>query len=195
LLVIDSIGLSTPNAIFSQKPKACLSKEKTPYFYRKYQSMRFPKLTALLLSLPLFILISCSDDTEDVERDNIYYGTISMTGAQETPPVTTAATGTIDANYNRLTKTLSYSIVFSGLVDSAVAAHVHGLGETGILAPVVQTFANFPRRKAGSYSGSLLVDGVKITETDLLANRYYINIHSKTYGNGEIRGQLILSKK
>ena len=157
--------------------------------------MRFPKLTALLLSLPLFILISCSDDTEEVERDNIYYGTISMTGAQETPAVTTSATGTIDANYNRLTKTLSYTINFSGLSDSAVAAHIHGLGETGIMAGVVQTFANFPRRKAGSFSGSLFFDGVKLTEEDLLANRYYINIHSKTYGNGEIRGQLILAKK
>jgi len=157
--------------------------------------MRFPKLTALLLSLPLFILISCSDDTEDVERDNIYYGTIAMTGAQETPPVTTAATGTIDANYNRLTKTLSYNIVFSGLVDSAVAAHIHGLGEVGVKADIVQTFANFPRRKAGSYSGSLLIDGVKFTEEYLLGGRYYINIHSKTYSGGEIRGQLILTKK
>jgi hypothetical protein len=157
--------------------------------------MRFPKLTALLLSLPLFILISCSDDTEEVERDNIYYGTISMTGAQETPPVTTAATGTIDANYNRLTKTLSYNIVFSGLVDSAVAAHIHGLGEVGVKADIVQTFANFPRRKAGSYSGSLLIDGVKFTEEYLLGGRYYINIHSKTYSGGEIRGQLILAKK
>jgi hypothetical protein len=157
--------------------------------------MRFPKLTALLLSLPLFILISCSDDTADVERDNIYYGTISMTGAQETPPVTTAATGTIDANYNRLTKTLSYNIVFSGLVDSAVAAHIHGLGEVGVKADIVQTFANFPRRKAGSYSGSLLIDGVKFTEEYLLGGRYYINIHSKTYSGGEIRGQLTLAKK
>ena len=157
--------------------------------------MRFPKLTALLLSLPLFILISCSDDTEEVERDNIYYGTISMTGAQETPAVTTSATGSIDANYNRLTKTLSYNIVFSGLVDSAVAAHIHGLGEVGVKADIVQTFANFPRRKAGSYSGSLLIDGVKFTEEYLLGGRYYINIHSKTYSGGEIRGQLILAKK
>ena len=157
--------------------------------------MRFPKLTALLLSLPLFILISCSDDTADVERDNIYYGTISMTGAQETPPVTTAATGTIDANYNRLTKTLSYSVTFSGLSDSAVAAHIHGLGEVGVMAPVLQTFSPFPRRKEGSYSGTLFIDGVKFTEEYLLGGRYYINIHSKTYGNGEIRGQLILAKK
>ena len=157
--------------------------------------MRFPKLTALLLSLPLFILVSCSDDTEEIEKENIYYGTITMTGAQETPPITTAATGTINANYNRLTKTLSYTVNFSGLVDSAVAAHIHGLGEVGIIAPVLQTFSPFPRRKEGSYSGSLFIDGVKFTEEYLLGGRYYINIHSKTFGNGEIRGQLILAKK
>jgi hypothetical protein len=156
--------------------------------------MRFPKLTALLLSLPFFILISCRT-TDDILKDNVYYGTITMTGAQETPPVTTSATGSIDANYNRLTKTLSYTVTFSGLSDSAVAAHIHGLGEPGIAAPVLQTFSPFPRRKEGSYSGSLLIDGVKFTEEYLLGGRYYINIHSKTYGNGEIRGQLILAKK
>lgn len=156
--------------------------------------MRLPKLTAFFLSSSLIILTSCTS-TSDVEKDNIYYGTITMTGGQETPPVTTTATGTIEANYNRLTKTLSYRLSFSGLSDSAVAAHIHGLGEPGVLAGVVQTFSNFPRRKAGSYSGSLLIDGVKITEADLLANRYYINIHSKTYGSGEIRGQLTLAKK
>ena len=158
--------------------------------------MRFPKLTALLLSLPLFILISCSNNTEELERENIYYGTaLPMSSSQETPPFTSAATGTIDANYNRLTKTLSYSVVFSGLSDSAVAAHIHGLGEVGVLAPVLQTFSPFPRRKSGSYSGSLLIDGVKFTEDYLLSGRYYINIHSKTYSGGEIRGQLILAKK
>ena len=157
--------------------------------------MRFPKLTALLVSLPLFIFISCKDDTEEVEKDNIYYGTITMSGAQETPPVTTTATGKIDANYNRFTKTLSYSVTFSGLVDSAVAAHIHGLGEPGIAAPFLQTFSPFPKRKEGSYSGTLFIDGVKFTEEYLLGGRYYINIHSKTYGNGEIRGQLILAKK
>ena len=157
--------------------------------------MRLPKLTALLLSLPVFILLSCKDDTEEVERENIYYGTITMTGAQETPPITSPATGTINANYNRFTKTLSYTVTFSGLVDSAVAAHIHGLGEPGVLAPVLQTFSPFPRRKEGSYSGTLFIDGVKFTEEYLLGGRYYINIHSKTFGNGEIRGQLILATK
>lgn len=156
--------------------------------------MRLPKLTAIFFVLSIVVIISCKS-TAEVEEDNIYYGVITMSGAQETPPVSTTATGTIDANYNRLTKTLSYSITFSGLTDSAVAAHIHGTGEAGVLAGVMQTFNNFPRRKAGSYTGSIFIDGVKFTEEDLLAKRYYVNIHSKTYGGGEIRGQLILNKK
>lgn len=156
--------------------------------------MKLPKLTAIFLCLSIIFIISCKS-TEEVEQDNTYFGTISMTGSQETPPVTTSATGTIDANYNRLNKTLSYTVTFSGLSDSAVAAHIHGVGEVGILAPVMQTFNNFPRRKAGTYTGSLFIDGVKFNEADLLARRYYVNIHSKTYTGGEIRGQLILNKK
>ncbi|HKC37194.1 MAG TPA: CHRD domain-containing protein, partial [Chitinophagaceae bacterium] len=75
--------------------------------------MRLPKLTALLLSLPLFILFSCKS-TEDLEKENIYYGNaLPMSSSQETPSFTSSATGSIDANYNRLTKTLTYKITFS----------------------------------------------------------------------------------
>ena len=156
--------------------------------------MKLPKLTAFFLCLSVVFITSCKS-TEEVEKENTYFGTITMTGSQETPPVTTSATGTVDANYNKLTKTLSYTVTFSGLSDSAIAAHIHGIGEAGILAAVMQTFNNFPRRKAGTYSGSLYIDGVKFTESDLLAQRYYVNIHSKTFTGGEIRGQLILAKR
>ena len=157
--------------------------------------MRFPKLTALLLSLPLFILISCKDDTKEVERENIYYGTLlPMSSSQETPPFTSSATGTIDANYNRLTKTLSYKVSFSGLSGPATMAHIHGLGEPGVTAGVLQTFSPFPAATSGTYSGTLLIDGVKFTEEYLLGGRYYINIHTAAKTAGEIRGQLILTK-
>jgi len=158
--------------------------------------MRFPKLTALLLSLPLFILISCTDSTEEIERENIYYGTaLPMSSSQETPPVTSSANGTIDANYNRLTKTLSYKVTFSGLSGNATMAHIHGLGEPGVSAPALQTFSPFPAAKSGTYSGTLLIDGVKFTEEYLLGGRYYINIHTAANTAGEIRGQLNLTKK
>jgi hypothetical protein len=74
-------------------------------------------------------------------------------------------------------------------------AHIHGLGGVGVAAGVLQTFSPFPAATSGTYSGTLFIDGVKFTEEYLLGGRYYINIHSKTYGGGEIRGQLILAKQ
>ena len=157
--------------------------------------MRLSKLTAFLLSIPLLFLISC-ESTDEVEKENIYIGRgLPMTGAQETPPVTTNANGSIDADYNRLTKILTYRLVFYNLTRIATMAHIHGPGEAGIAAPIVQNFNNFPGGTTGSYSGTLLIDGIKLLESELLAGRYYINIHTSTNPNGEIRGQLILSKQ
>ena len=157
--------------------------------------MRIPKLTAFFISLSILVFVSCRS-TEEVEKENIYLGTaLPMSGAQETPAVTTTGTGSIDANYNRLTRTLTYKVTFSGLSDKASAAHIHGLGEAGVSAPVVQTFVGFPNTTSGTYSGTLLVDGIKIKEEDILAGRYYVNIHTPPKPAGEIRGQLILTKQ
>ena len=157
--------------------------------------MRLPKLTAVFFGLTMIVILSCKS-TEDVEQDNIYVGNaLPMTSAQETPPVNTSATGSIDANYNRLTKTLSYKVTFSGLAKKTTAAHIHGPGEIGVAAPVLQTFVGFPIATSGTYSNTLLIDGTKFTEQDLLAGRYYVNIHDTTYPAGEIRGQLILKKQ
>ena len=158
--------------------------------------MRLPKLTALLLSFPILILFSCGKSTEEAEQENIYYGkALPMTGAQETPPVTSSATGSIDASYNKFTKTLTYKVTFTGLSGNATAAHIHGLGEAGIMAGVVQAFTGFPAATSGTYSGTFFVDGVKVTEENLLGGRYYVNIHTAANTAGEIRGQLILSKQ
>jgi len=156
--------------------------------------MRLPKLTAFLLSVPVLILISCKS-TAEVEAENIYYASFPMSGAQEVPANSSNATGAVEANYNRLTKTLSYKVTFSGLSGNATAAHIHGIGEPGVNAGIFQTFVGFPLTTSGSYSGTLLIEEVRITENDLLAGRYYFNIHTALRPGGEIRGQLILAKK
>jgi hypothetical protein len=87
---------------------------------------------------------------------------------------------------------LSYKITWANLLDSAISMHIHGLGTRGQAAPVVQNFtlSTIQRRKEGTYTGTLFIDNTGIKEADLLANKYYFNLHSKVYPGGEIRGQI-----
>ena len=181
-------------ASFPKRQDIVCQKKKLLTFNTNTKSMKPPKLTAILLSLPVLFLFSCKS-TEDVEQDNIYYANITMSGSQEVPTNASAATGNVEANYNRLTKTLTYKITFSGLSGNATASHIHGLAEPGINASVLQGFSPFPAATTGTYSGTLLIDGVKFTEENLLAGRYYFNIHTALRPGGEIRGQLFLAKK
>jgi len=158
--------------------------------------MKFGKLTALSILSLSFVFNSCVND--DVYAENTYVGyDIVMSSAQEVPAVTTpsTATGIINVSYSKLSKTLSYKLTFSGLTGNATAAHIHGTGEVGVAAPILQTFGSFPAAKSGTYSGTLFFDGKKINETDLLAGKYYINIHTAANAGGEIRGQLVLGQK
>lgn len=155
--------------------------------------MRLSKLTALILSVSVFALSGCDRSSDWVDQ-NTYVGTVSMTGAQETPAVTSSASGTAEVSYSKLTKTLTYKITFSGLAANASAAHIHGTAPAGYAAGVLQTFSGFPAATSGTYSNSVLIDGVKFTESNLLAGLYYFNIHNATRPAGEIRGQIVLTR-
>lgn len=126
-----------------------------------------------------------------------------MSGAQETPPNPSTATGSMDVSYSKAIKVLSYKVTWSGLTDSVLLMHIHGLAPIGYATGVVQNIITpsggiFPQKtngkftfaQAGSISGTLIVDGVKIKEEDLLNGLYYMNIHTNTYPGGEIRAQI-----
>jgi hypothetical protein len=158
--------------------------------------MKLIKLTVLssLLLISLFSTSSCEKDAE-TKKTNRYEKTgIAVNGAQETPAVPSSATGTMDVIYTRGTKMLNYKVSWSGLTAAPSAMHIHGLAPTGFAAGIVQTIisapnANFPA--TGSYTGTLLVDGVVVKEENLLNGLYYVNIHTATYPGGEIRGQIV----
>ena len=50
----------------------------------------------------------------------------SLSGPAETPPTDSKGTGTVDATYDGATKTLAWTINYSGLSGPALAAHFHG---------------------------------------------------------------------
>lgn len=160
--------------------------------------MKWLKLTAFAFLFSSFTFIACEKEAHLVPAEyasNI----IIMNGAQEVPAVATSAVGSIVATYSQYTKVLTYRVTWGGLSGNAVAGHIHGTGEAGINAGVLQDFSNssttFPKLPAGIYNGTVVIDGVKLLEEYLLAGKYYINIHTAANPGGEIRGQLILTKQ
>jgi hypothetical protein len=139
-------------------------------------------------------IISCEKDNDD---EVISKTALPMSPSQEPPPpaVVSAATGSIDASYNKTTKILNYKVTWQNLTsDSIRGMHIHGVADPGFNAGILQTFSGYPLKASGTYSGSVFADGVVIKEEDLLANKYYINIHTKLYPGGEIRGQLLMNQ-
>ena len=151
--------------------------------------MRVLKSVSLVATLAVLFFLSCkhSDDTTILSRRNV-----KLEGSQEVPPKTGTGTGSIDYDYNKATRTLSFTVTFSGMSDTVIAAHIHGSAQKGYNASPVQDYtAAIPKRKEGTYSNSMYVDGVKITEQELLRGSYYFNIHTKTNPGGEIRAQIV----
>ena len=108
---------------------------------------------------------------------------VNLTGAEETPPVKTAASGTASITVNA-DKTVTGSVATQGLTGTA--AHIH-LGATGQKGPPVISL-----NKSGD--GSWIVpEGSKLTDEQYASYQkgdLYINVHSVDNKGGEIRGQI-----
>jgi hypothetical protein len=108
---------------------------------------------------------------------------IRLTGAQEVPPVTTAAVGS-----GQITvlsdRSVSGSVTTSGM--TAKAAHIHE-GAPGKAGPVI-----IPLTKTSDDTWSVPA-GAKLTESQYMAyvaGNLYVNVHSAAQPGGEIRGQM-----
>jgi hypothetical protein len=121
--------------------------------------------------------------------DGCYSTTLS--GSTETPPNASTATGrgTFFLSPSTLTTTLklAYVITYSTTL-TATAAHIHK-GAQGIA-----TAGNivFPLSTGNPITGTLTLSQTQAA--DLMSGLYYVNIHSATFTQGEIRGQIVQSK-
>jgi len=113
---------------------------------------------------------------------------VTLSGAQEVPPVVTAGSGTVSVTLDDVTGAVSVSGQFSGLSSNATLAHIHGPAPAGGNAGVVLTLT-----ETGGTSGSVTGSGVLTPPqvADLLNGLNYVNIHTATNGGGEIRGQIV----
>ena len=110
----------------------------------------------------------------------------TLDGKSENPPNTSAATGTADIDYDAATKKLTWKLTYSGLSGPATAGHFHGPAEPGKNAGVAVAIPNATTSPA---EGSATLTDAQAA--DLLAGKYYVNVHTAANPGGEIRGQVM----
>jgi len=112
----------------------------------------------------------------------------NLKGSQEVPANDTSGTGMAAATYDTASKLLKWTVTYAGLTGPATMAHIHGPAEPGKNAGVVIAFTSPDSPITGS---ATLTDA---QAADLLAGKYYVNVHTAANKSGEIRGQLAPSK-
>lgn len=112
--------------------------------------------------------------------------TAVLDGAQEVPPTPSAAKGTAVVIVDRDLNTLTYHLVWDGATSAEVAAHIHGFSPPGVNSGIKFALA------LGKYKTGVVVYA-EADEANILAGNSYFNVHTATFGGGEIRGQILRS--
>jgi hypothetical protein len=108
--------------------------------------------------------------------------TANLQGSSEVPSNDSAGKGMGDITLDTATKKLTWTVTSSGLTGQPTAAHFHGPAGVGENAgPVVDI-------SKAIASGSAEITDAHVA--DLQAGKWYLNIHTEKFPDGEIRGQV-----
>jgi hypothetical protein len=137
-------------------------------------SMSYSKLT--LAAAAALLLSGCAAPMK-------FAGTLD--GGQEVQPTRSAGTGTMNATVFPTTRAMTYTVEYTGLSGAATAAHFHGPAAPGANAGVVAPLAT----PTSPIKGSATL--TKAQMADLMAGKWYANVHTAANPGGEIRGQML----
>jgi len=143
-------------------------------FFMQAESLR--SVLAVLTGAAVFVLASASfAETVNLKAE--------LKGATEVPPTGSKGTGVVTATYDTVSKMLSWKGSYKDLTGPATMAHFHA-GEAGKNGPVVVPITP----SASPFAGSTTLNDAQAAE--LLAGKWYVNVHTEANKGGEIRGQV-----
>lgn len=117
--------------------------------------------------------------------ETVTFKDVTLAAGSEVPPNDSAGTGTVKVTYDTATKKLFWEGTFSGLTGAPTAGHFHGPADPGKNAGVVIPIMP----KESPFKGS--ADLTDAQAADLLAGKWYVNIHTDAHKGGELRGQVV----
>jgi CHRD domain len=152
---------------------------------------------SVLLLVSMFIIIQFYSFNTVLSENDKYF--TPLTGMEEVPPVNTNSTGI--ALFDLLNNHLNFKVNVT-MLENIKSAHIH-VGEFGQNGEIIVSLLN-SSSPINIHNGTL-VKG-QLTATDLVGSlkgktindlvklfnntKTYLNIHTKQYPNGEIRGQI-----
>ena len=138
------------------------------------------------LAIVVFLFLACKkEQAAVVVPSNEVRFDLKLLARNEVPEGISLAEGRFVGVYNKTSKILSYTLSHQGLTPTAAHFHKGLATATGAIVLNIAT-ANF----ASPLSAQTIALNTQ-QETDLLAEGWYVNVHSALYPNGEIRAQLI----
>jgi CHRD domain len=108
-----------------------------------------------------------------------------LSGESEVPRVAGNGIGTLEASLNGQSNQLSWTITYSELSGPPTAGHFHGPAIGGQNAGVTVPLSG---ALTSPIKGVATLTAAQATE--LMAGKWYINLHTAAYPDGEIRGQI-----
>ena len=139
--------------------------------------LRWSCLAALLLA-PAGL---CANDPGPPVR---FYA--NLTPEEQSSTTISPGSGRADFELDRATLRLSWRVSFKSLTSAAIGAAVHGPQRPGTNAGVQVDMGG--KRPASSLQGSAVLTDAQLQY--LLAGRMYVNIRTRKYPAGELRGQI-----
>jgi hypothetical protein len=130
-------------------------------------------------------ITGCGMMSRQSSQSNMVAFTTQLRGANEVPANTSQGSGSVDAVFNKDTNLLRWKVNYTGLTGPATAAHFHGPAAVGANAGVVLPWAG---PITSPMEGSATLTAAQAS--DLIAGRWYANIHSAANPGGEVRGQM-----
>lgn len=117
------------------------------------------------------------------------YADRPVDSSQETSGVSgTPGSGVFNGAYDEATNRMTFAVTWNALTGAVTGMHFHGPGAVGVPADIEIPLSGFDAADTGIFADSVTLNATQ--ETDLLADLWYINLHTSLNPSGEVRGQI-----